>query len=224
MSMFAIADLKKKPLFWKRPDVQHLCRRRTLCLVRVVLVLSAFCITRPVQAQERGAIGGELSAGIGTVLRASDEGYLPTRTLRGGVSAWYRLVPAFAMGVTLGGMQAGQLDGSNVSQDTFIQSGKVVEAFADGRLFPSSFVGAFGRVSVGVAFLDLVPPFMPGPSHLEEARQPILELEAGPELRISLSPRTARPRPDFFLRVRGTLTAMSAATFAGYGIALGFEG
>lgn len=176
------------------------------------------------RAGERGAIGVELSAGVGSLPRTSDNVYQPAYMIRDGLSAWYRLIPAFAIGLNFGAMQGGQLDGSNLSRDTFVSSGKVLETFADGRLFPTSFVGAFGRVSAGLAFLDLVPSFVPGPSHTETADELILELEGGPELRLFFSPPSARPRSDLFLRVRGTVTTMPAATFLGYGLALGFEG
>ena len=144
--------------------------------------------------------------------------------LRDGLSVWYRLMPALALGLNVGEMHNGDLDGVNFSRDTFVASGKVVEAFAEGRLFPTWPVGAFGRVSAGVAFLDLVPTFVPGPSHVATGDEPILELEGGPELRIFFSPPSARPRSDLFLRVRGTVTTMPDATFLGYGVALGFEG
>ncbi|HEY5373897.1 MAG TPA: hypothetical protein VIK01_09420 [Polyangiaceae bacterium] len=183
-----------------------------------------FGASRPAEAQERGAIGVELSAGLGAVPRTSDNVYQPNVMLRDGLSVWYRLMPALAIGLNVGAMQNGQLDGVNFSRDTFVASGKVVETFAEGRLFPTSFVGAFGRVSAGLASLDLVPTFVPGPSHEEAADEPILELEGGPELRIFFSPPSARPRSDLLLRVRGTVTAMPAATFLGYGLALGFEG
>jgi hypothetical protein len=201
-----------------------MCRARTLCSACIALVIVGFGVSRTAQAQERGAIGVELSAGIGTLPRTSDGAYQPLALLRDGLSLWYRLVPAVALGLNVGAMQNGQLDGSNVSRDTFVASGKVLETFAEGRLFPTSSVGAFGRVSAGIAFLDLVPPFVPGPSHLATAREPIFEAEGGPELRIFFAPRSARPRSDFFLRARCTVTTMSAATFLGYGLAVGFEG
>ena len=201
-----------------------MCRARTLCSACVVFVIVCFGISRPAQAQERGAIGVELSAGIGLLPNTSDNVYQPKQMLRDGLSAWYRLVPAFAIGLTVGEMHNGDLDGSNLSRDTFVASGTVVETFAEGRLLPTSFVGAFGRVSAGLASLKLVPTFVLGPLHEEAADEPILELEGGPELRIFFSPPSARPRSDLFLRVRGTLTTMPAATFLGYGLALGFEG
>jgi hypothetical protein len=201
-----------------------MCRARTLCSACVAFLSVGFGASRLAQAQERGAIGVALSAGIGSVPRASDNVYLPNVMLRDGLSVWYRLVPALALGLNVGAMQNGQLDGVNFSHNTFVASGEVFEAFAEGRLLPSSFVGAFGRVSAGLASLDLVPPFVPGPSHESEGTEAILEIEGGPELRLFFSPPDARPRSDLFLRARGTLTMMPAATFLGYGLTLGFEG
>jgi hypothetical protein len=222
-SMSAVSDSQTKSRLREPAAIGRLCHLRTLCSTCVAFTVFGFGTSRPAQAQERGAIGVEISAGVGSLPRASDD-YLPNGMLRDGLSLWYRLIPPLAIGLNVGAMQNGQLDGSNVSRDTFVASGKVLETFAEGRLFPASPVGAFGRVSAGIAFLDLVPPFVPGPSHLATASEPILELEGGPELRFFFAPQTARLRPDLFLRVRGTVTIMSAATFPGFGLALGFEG
>ena len=210
----------KSPLF-VRPASRHLCQSRTVYFACVIL---GVCLASPVQAQERGEIGGELSAGLGELGETSDGMYLPHTLMRLGLSGWYRLMPAVAIGLSWETLQNGQLDGSNSSQDTFIEKGKALRAFVDGRLFPSWFVGAFGRASVGVAHLNLVPTFTPGPTHVETAYQPMFELEAGPELRIFFLPRSKRPRPDIFLRVRGTATVLPEAFFFGYGLSLGFEG
>ena len=221
--MQASDEREREPRCLRLFDRSRLCRVRTLCFVCAAWLLCAGFI-RPAHAQERGAIGAELSAGIGLLPRTSDGMYQPDFTLREGLSAWYRPRPAFALGFSVGEMNSGDLDGANFSRDTFLKSGSVYEAFAEGRLFPTSTIGAFGRVSAGMAHLTLVPTFMPGPSHENTATQPVLELEAGPELRLFLTSPSTGARPGFFLRVRGTATAMSAATFLGYGLSLGFEG
>jgi hypothetical protein len=170
-----------------------------------------FGFSRPVQAQERGALGVALSAGLGVV---DGSGAFTV-----GASGWYRLLPALAIGVNVGSTSvigAEQHNKEVVGATSF-------EGFVEGRLFPSSFLGAFGRVSAGVADVTLLPSST-GPLGDEERAEPIVDLEAGPELRLFFAPSSKRPRPDLLLRARGTLTSMSGATFLGLGLALGVEG
>jgi hypothetical protein len=169
--------------------------------------------SRPVRAQERGAIGGALSAGLGLV---------PGQGLAGtvGASGWYRLMPALAIGINIGSTPdfgGVEQHGAEPVRDYF------VEGFVDGRADPSAIVDFFGRISIGVAHVTLLPPST-GPLTEEERNEPILDLEGGPELQLFLAPPTTRARPEFFLRARGTLTITSAATFPGLGLSLGFEG
>jgi hypothetical protein len=185
--------------------------RRT-CTTSVVCLMIGFAFSRSAQAQERGAIGAALSAGLGVVDR-NGAGAV-------GASGWYRLIPAFALGANFGSTTV--LTGAE-QHGTEVVSYYSFEGFGEGRSFPASPVGVFGRVSVGVAHVTLLSPST-GPLYDEEKNEPILELEGGPELRGFFAPSTTRARPDLFFRVRGTLTTMSSATTYGLGVALGFEG
>jgi hypothetical protein len=205
-SMLANFDSPVKSRFLALRGIRRTCTTCVACL------MIGFGFSHTAQAQERGAIGGALSAGLGLL---QGDGALTV-----GASGWYRLIPAFALGVNFGSTNI--LDGVE-QHGTEVVSYTSFEAFGEGRTLPSSPVGVFGRASVGVAHLTLLPPST-GPLYDEERTEPILELEGGPELRLFFAPSTTRARPDLFLRVRGTLTAMSAATFYGLGLALGYEG
>jgi hypothetical protein len=219
--MLPDSDSKLKARFVALRGTRRVCRSRTLCLACVASLLIG---SHRAQAQERGAIGVELSAGFGRRTETSDHVFEPNFKARDGLSAWYRLMPAFAFGLSVGGMESGALDGANLSRDTFVAGGTTLEAFADGRLFPSSVVGAFGRASLGAAFLDLIQSSAIVPGREHAADEAILELEGGPELRFFFAPPGAPHRSDLFLRVRGTATTMPVNTFLGFGLSVGFEG
>ena len=165
----------------------------------------------PAQAQERRPIGGALSTRLGVL---DGNGAITI-----GASGWYRLFPALAIGLDVGSTGTS----GHEQHGTEVASYSSFEGFVDGRGFPSSPVGVFARASAGVAHLTLLSPST-GPLYDTEKSEPILELEGGPELRGFFAPPTIRARPDLFFRVRATLTTMSAATYYGLGLALGFEG
>ena len=225
--MFAISDSQTKSQLIELSDLGRMCRARKLCSASVAFVIVGFGAIRPARAQGRGAIGGELSAGLGYPPHVDTPTVRHDTIVRDGLSLWYRpILPlAFGMSIARSGT-TNDLDNANFGQHALISHGFFYEAFVDGRLFPSSGVGAFGRVSGGVARLTLVPPVpnLGGWLPNEERTEAVLELEAGPELRLFLAPRRAEHRSDLFLRVRGTVTTMPAATFFGFGLALGFEG
>jgi len=205
-SMFAKFDSQVKSRFRGQRGT-----RRT-CVTCVACLMIGFGFGRTAQAQERGAIGGAVSLGLVLVDGNGAEAV--------GASGWYRLIPAFAVGVNYGSTSV--LTGVE-QHGTEVVSDSSFEGFGEVRASPSAPVGFFGRVSLGVARVTLLPPST-GPLYDEERIEPILELEGGPELRLLLAPPSTRARPDVFFRVRPTLTTMPAATFLGFGIALGFEG
>jgi hypothetical protein len=210
--MFASYDSQMKSQPLRVSGIRRMCRSRTLCTICVALLTIGFGFIRPAKAQERGAIGAALSAGL-VVVDGNGAGVV-------GASGWYRLIPAFAIGANFGSTTV--LTGVE-QHGTEVVSDYSFEGFGEGRSFPSSPVGVFGRVSVGVAHVTLLSPST-GPLYDEEKNLPLLELEGGPELRVFFAPSTTPARPDLFFRARGLLTTMSGATSYGLGLSLGFEG
>jgi hypothetical protein len=211
--------MKKSPL---RPGFEAggLCWWRTVgrwnhAWVWLVALFAVLALSRDVLAAERGAIGGALDVGRGELGFVGD--------LRAGISAWYRFKPALAIGVSASALY---VDNGDDGGETVIDGGTLVEAFADGRLFPSSFVGGFGRVSAGLANVSISR--YSGGSH---RLKPALELEMGPELRIFFEPQHDS-RATLFVRARATFSLIprdedverASSAFFGYGFALGFEG
>ena len=191
--------------------IRRVCRSRTLCAAGIAFLIIGFGFSYPARAEERGLIGGALSTRLGLV-----DGRAAATI---GASGWYRLMPALAVGADISSTGITGYE----QHDTEVVSYSSFEGFVDGRGFPSSPVGVFGRVSTGLAHVTLLSPST-GPLYNTEKIEPILELEGGPELRAFFEPSTTGARPDLFFRVRGTLTTMSGATFYGLGLALGFEG
>jgi hypothetical protein len=179
-------------------------------------ILTVLLLSNEALAVERGAVGGVLDAGHGELGFVGD--------LRAGISAWYRLQPALALGVSGSALF---VDNGDAGGETVIDRAMLVEAFADGRLFPSSVLGGFGRVSAGMANVSVSR--YSGVSH---RLRPAFELELGPELRIFFERERALSRANLFVRVRGTFSAIprdgdverASSAFLGYGLALGFEG
>jgi hypothetical protein len=189
-----------------------------LC-VTCAVALFGFVSSAAAQSATRGELGAELHASI-----ANTGGVF----LWYGASAWYRVRPALALGLTAeSGLVRTGGDGVLLGGSPGIDGGaKIFKAFADYRLAPASPVGLFGRFSFGVA--DVKPLFpIPGDSvNREEAERTelIADLEAGPEFRIFLSHSEQQPRPAVFLRMRATATLMEPRGFVGFGCALGGEG
>lgn len=190
---------------WRTPSRAIHARFAFALLVFTLPVLAA----RPTQAQERGAIGGDLHASFGMYYVGAP---------RAGASLWYRLTPALALGLSGDGMFVDS--GADPAQNPkrTLQNGVFVQAFADGRLFPDSWIGLFGRLSAGLGHATVASGAPPaGPVAL-------LDAEAGPELRWFLTDR--RPhRPVLLLRPRVGLTWVGIGNyFVNYGLTLGFEG
>lgn len=212
--------MKMSP-FRPRFDPGDLCLERTVgrCIhagARLTVLVAVLALSRDALATERGAIGGALDAGVGELGFVGD--------LRAGISAWYRLKPPLALGLSA---SAVYVDNGDAGGETVIDGATLVEAFADGRIFPSSVLGGFGRVSAGVANVSISR--YSGGSH---RLRPAFELEAGPELRIFFEPPQDSSRAALFLRARGTFSLIprdgdverASSAFFGYGFALGFEG
>ncbi len=202
-------------------DPNDLCLGRTAgrlshAALGLAVLFTVLALNHDALAAERGAVGGALDAGFGRL------GFVGN--LRAGVSAWYRLEPPLALGLSASAMY---VDNGDSGGQPVIDGATLVEAFADGRLFPSSWLGGFGRVSAGVANVSISRSS--GGSH---RLRPALELEAGPELRIFFEPPQDSSRAALFLRVRGTFSFIprdgdverASSAFFGYGFALGFEG
>lgn len=202
-------------------EARDLCSWRTVsrcshACVRLASLFTGLALSHAAFASERGAIGGALDAGRGQL------GFVGA--LRAGLSAWYRLEPALALGVSSSRLV---VDNGDAGGTTVIDGATLIEAFADGRIFSSSWVGGFGRVSAGLANVSISR--YSGGSH---RLRPAFELEMGPELRLFFEPEHASSRAALFLRVRGTFSAIprdadverASSAFFGYGLALGFEG
>jgi hypothetical protein len=192
--------------------IRRVCRLCALCIAGIAFMATALGYCRTAHAQQRGAIGGALNAGFGV----SDGNGEATVA----VSAWYRLIPAVALGFNLGSTS---LVGQSEQHGTELNGYSSAEAFLDARAFPSSPFGLFGRASLGVGRVTLLSPST-RPLYTQRRTELIGDLEAGPELRIFFASPATRARPDLFLRLGGTLTSMSDATYFGLGLALGFEG
>lgn len=177
----------------------------------------AFAPGAPAQAQT--IIGGELHE------EQTETEVVPNN--RVGLSVWYRFEPQLAFGLTaeaLGDIGFGEA--SSATRRT-LQRGDFLEGFVDARLFPSSFAGAFGRASAGFGVVDLTAPSVngySGPGDKTGYAEPMLELEVGPELRLFRAVDGSASRPTWFLRARGTFTAMPSNAFVGWGFTLGCEG
>src|SRR5450432_888008 len=92
--MFASHDSQMKSQILGVSGIRRMCRSRTLCTAGVAFLTIGFGFSCPAQAQERGAIGGALSTGLGLVDGSA------AATI--GASGWYRLIPALAIGVDVG--------------------------------------------------------------------------------------------------------------------------
>ena len=183
-------------------------RSLVICLALAALVLG---FSSRAHAEERGAIGAEVHTSLGLVEE------LPI-TL--GMSAWYRLRPAWALGVSGEFVSRGQHNADPpYPLKPVLRDGRIFEAFIDGRLVPDSTFGAFARASLGVAKVK-----MDYASPSEGGVGPALGLQFGPELRRLLTEPSGQVRPTWFLRLFGTLTAVPSRAFGGIGIALGCEG
>jgi hypothetical protein len=211
----------------KKSPVRRGFERGELCSTRTVgrwnhacaafaSLFTVLALSHDALALERGAIGVVLDAGRGEL------GFVGN--LRAGITAWYRLKPALAVGVSGSALY---VDNGDAGGTTVIDGATLVEAFADGRIFPSSVIGGFGRMSAGVANVSISR--YSGGSHRV---RPALELEMGPELRIFFEPQQVSSRATLFLRARATFSAIprdadverASSAFFGYGFALGFEG
>jgi hypothetical protein len=193
----------------------HLCALCVTCAV----ALFGFVSSAAAQSATRGELGAELHASI-----ANTGGVF----LWYGASAWYRVRPALALGMTAeSGLVSTGGEGVSLGGSPGIDSGaKIFKAFVDYRLAPASPVGLFGRFSFGVADVKPLFPIAGDSVNREEAQrtEPIADLEAGPEFRIFLSHSEQQPRPALFLRLRATATLMEPRGFVGFGLALGGEG
>jgi len=192
-------------------------RLRGVCLAAVFAFALAFA--PGVRAQAQTIIGGEL--------HEEQTGTEVVPNNRVGLSVWYRFDPRLAFGLTaeaLGDIGFGEA--ASATRRT-LRRGDFLEGFVDARLFPSSFAGAFGRASAGLAVVDLSAPSLDGysgPGDKTGYTEPMFELEVGPELRLFRTVDGSVARPTWFLRARGTFTALPSNAFVGWGFALGCEG
>lgn len=181
--------------------------------VRLALALLTFTVVvlaaRSTRAEERGAIGGDLHASFG---------FYYVGAPRAGASLWYRLTPALALGLSGDGMFVDSGANAHRNPKRTLQSGVFVQAFADGRLFPDSWVGLFARLSAGLGDASVASGESPaGPVAL-------LDAEAGPELRVFLTGPRAH-RPALLFRPRAGVTWVGIGNqFVNLGLSLGFEG
>ncbi|HYQ30375.1 MAG TPA: hypothetical protein VER04_24265 [Polyangiaceae bacterium] len=167
-----------------------------------------------------GAARGEFGAEAHALLDFGQELWF-------GGSVWYRLRPAIALGATVeSNMVSSGGEGIGLGKPGVDRGALILKGFVDYRVVPRSFVGLFGRISLGIAH---VRPFYPRRAGGPEGGfgtpgiEPTAELGLGPELRIFLSKRAA-PRPALFLRFGGSFTFMAPRSFPGFGITLGGEG
>jgi hypothetical protein len=192
-----------------------------LCAACLACAGATLALASSAQAQTagRGEVGGEVHAGIGG---AQGNFWL-------GASAWYRLQPSLALGLTY---ETNKVltngEGVELGGDPGIDDGAhVLLGFVDYRVAPASAVGLFGRFSLGVADVQRLYP-KPGDSDSTifggRGAEAIAQLEGGPEFRLFLSAKRARPRPALFLRPRVSYTLMSPQNFITVGLALGGEG
>ena len=209
--------MKSSGVWGQRARVVH----SRLCVLCATCIIALFGVVPNAAAQSdgRGEVGVDLHAmWVGT----------GGQLLWFGASAWYRLEPAIALGlsaesnlVTYGG-EGILLDGS-----AGIQGGaKILKAFVDYRLAPKSPFGAYARFSLGVADVQPVYPNGGTSGGRWGAAGPelITELAAGPEFRLFLSSKPEAPRPALFLRFGGSLTLMAPRAFGGAMLTLGGEG
>jgi len=203
-----------------------------LCVTCVVALLGLVSNAAAQGAQrgevgaERGEVGaerGEVGAELHTMWVGSGG-----QLLWLGASAWYRLQPAIALGLTAEtnianyGGEGLLLDGQ-----ASIQGGaRILKAFVDYRVAPTAAVGVFGRLSVGIA--DVQPIYPNGGTSGGRWGSPgaelITELEGGPEFRIFFSSKRESPRPALFLRLGGSFTLLAPRAFPGAVLTLGGEG
>lgn len=183
------------------------CRFGTLLLLGLSLLL----VAGAARAEERGAIEGDAHASVGRGAEST--------TLRAGVSAGYRVEPHLAVGGRLDSAFT-VADGESASFTQYFARGTFLQAYADGRLFPDSFIDLYSRLSLGA-----------GDAHrnLDAPREGfqlhgIVDVEVGPELRLFFTGK--RPhRPTLFARAHVGATLIGTGdSFTNWGFALGYSG